>query len=264
MIQGLPAPLSSHLLLLAERAQWATARVAATPDAALLVRAQPTGEVLFGLGDPVGVAELVEAEVLRRRSRGEPAALWLSVPRASVLTPSSLAVLGLFRASSWDWLAMRGPSSALSSQRTDQVRPLDLGDAEAIREVLRRANPISTADPGGEHERAWFGAWQGEQGRELVGVIGSRGQQGEDDGDPHAFSWHLHGLAVLPQARGRGLGTALTAAATAAGFAAGADWVSLGMYADNDSARRIYAHLGFAVHAEMASYGPIGANRSTR
>ena len=42
-------------------------------------------------------------------------------------------------------------------------------------------------------------------------------------------------------------------------FDAGAAWVSLGMYADNTAARRLYSALGFVVEGEFSSYGPTGA-----
>jgi predicted GNAT family acetyltransferase len=50
---------------------------------------------------------------------------------------------------------------------------------------------------------------------------------------------------VRPGARGQGLGAALTAGASRALLAEGAEWVSLGMWDDNDGARRIYHRLGF-------------------
>ncbi|WP_372595419.1 GNAT family N-acetyltransferase, partial [Actinotalea sp.] len=78
-------------------------------------------------------------------------------------------------------------------------------------------------------------------------------------GEPGAgdLSWHLHGLGVLPSARGRGLGEALTAAATAAGLDAGCDWLSLGMYASNSVARRLYERLGYVVEGRFTTYQPV-------
>ena len=80
-------------------------------------------------------------------------------------------------------------------------------------------------------------------------------------GDPDGAdaSWHLHGLGTLPQARGQGIGGLLTAAATREGFDAGVDWVSLGMYASNETARRVYLRLGFAVEGRFTSYRSLGA-----
>lgn len=298
---ALPDPLVDHPLLLAERGEWSAARVERTADAVLLVRPGAQGDVLFALGPDAGVLDLLDAEArLRYRSEAR-GAMWLSAP-ASVAVPAwVLDALGLAAFSRWDWLATtERPRERGHDAGT--VRLLDrLADQDAIRAVLTAANPISTADPSAAGEVAWFGAYDGEA---LVGVIGARiaqGGLGEDerggrgadrvgsawgtasgtapdsvsheasaeeptveptDGEP--FSWHLHGLAVLPQTRRRGLGAALTAAATAAGLDAGADWVSLGMYADNAGARRLYERLGFVTQARMASYGPQGVTRPLR
>ncbi|WP_454300733.1 GNAT family N-acetyltransferase [Salana multivorans] len=116
---------------------------------------------------------------------------------------------------------------------------------------------MSTADPLGEGEVAWFGATG--KGK-LVGVVGARLAQG-DPGREGSFSWHLHGLSVSPEARRAGYGRALTLAAVRAGLEAGADWVSLGLYADNDAARGLYQGLGFRLDAAMASYAPASIAR---
>jgi ribosomal protein S18 acetylase RimI-like enzyme len=87
-----------------------------------------------------------------------------------------------------------------------------------------------------------------------VGVIGA-GRQGAAAED--GFSWHLHGLGVDPGARRGGLGTALMTAATAEGLAAGAEWVSLGVWAANEPALRIYRRLGFRTDHRGRSYRPI-------
>ena len=71
----------------------------------------------------------------------------------------------------------------------------------------------------------------------------------------------MHGLGVLPRLRGTGTGTALTAAAVRAGLRSGASWVSLGVYVQNDAARRIYTRLGFRTDAELTSFSPVGTLR---
>ena len=250
-------------LLLAERDDWANARIATSGDAVLLVRSSAQGDVLMARGDAGGVSDLLDAEARLRHCTNAGGALWLGAPRAVTVPASVLDALELTGVAGWDWMATATvPADVSSSELASQSGPqrasavtvlLDVDrDAPAIYEVLRQANPRSTADPAGEHEVAWWGAFAGE---DLVGVIGARSQQG----DPRSrdLSWHLHGLGVLPSARGGGYGRALTAAATRHGLETGADWVSLGLYADNDGARRIYQRLGFTLEAEMASYGPV-------
>lgn len=259
---GAQPPLQQRdRLLLAERDDWADARVNTSGEAVLLVRSTAQGDVLMARGEAAGVSDLLDAEARLRHRTGAEGALWLSAPRAVAVPAAVLDALELSRATGWDWMATQaeprpqlGPASAERvAAIATSVRRLQLtSDFPSIRNVLRQANPRSTADPAGAHEVAWWGAF----GRgELLGVIGARRQQG----DPRRSdtSWHLHGLGVLPGLRGAGYGQALTAAAVRDGLAAGADWVSLGLYADNEGARRIYQRLGFSLEAEMASYGPV-------
>ncbi|MBC7291242.1 MAG: GNAT family N-acetyltransferase, partial [Actinotalea sp.] len=166
-----------------------------------------------------------------------------------------LDALGLEPFSTWDWLLTEAPPAPVAGE--DAVVRLDpRAEGGAVADCLAEANPGTTADPTGPHEAAWVGV-RDDDGR-LLGVFGAQVRGGADD---TGFSWHLHGLGVRPAARGRGLGAALTAVLTRAGFAAGAQWVSLGMYADNDAARRIYHRLGYVTLAEFSSYGPAGSAR---
>ena len=74
-------------------------------------------------------------------------------------------------------------------------------------------------------------------------------------------SWHVHGLGVLPAAAGQRHRDGADRGRDARGPAAGASWVSLGMYAQNDGARRIYRRLGFRTDAELTSFSPAGTRR---
>ncbi len=68
---------------------------------------------------------------------------------------------------------------------------------------------------------------------------------------------NLHDLAVLPSARGGGVGRALLAAVEARARALGCCKVSLEVREDNARARRLYAHAGFVDSA------PTGARTRT-
>lgn len=57
--------------------------------------------------------------------------------------------------------------------------------------------------------------------------------------------WNVHDLAVVPEARGRGLGRQLLQAVIDAAAVAGACAVSLEVRQDNAPARALYASLGF-------------------
>jgi ribosomal protein S18 acetylase RimI-like enzyme len=164
--------------------------------------------------------------------------------------PAALrAALGVRPATAWDWMAALAPPPVPSSADRTVVRLDPVTDLDAIRACLTRANPGTRADPSHPDEAGWWGV---RDGARLLGVIGAAARLGDPDGADE--SWHLHGLGTLPQARGQGIGGLLTAAAARAGFAAGVDWVSLGMYASNETARRVYLRLGFAVEGRFTSY----------
>ena len=57
--------------------------------------------------------------------------------------------------------------------------------------------------------------------------------------------WNVHDLAVMPEARGLGLGRRLLEAVIEAAAGAGACAVSLEVRQDNPPARHLYASLGF-------------------
>ena len=64
---------------------------------------------------------------------------------------------------------------------------------------------------------------------------------------------HLASIATHPDVRGTGLGAAVTAALTRQLLAEGHEVVTLGMYADNVVARRMYLRLGYRCAHEFSS-----------
>lgn len=251
----LPERWRSDRLVLSDAAVYSIEEAVGGDDAVLLsVAARRPGTTVVGRGDAAGVRALLDERLVRGQI--VPAG-WMSVPRGTEPGPDVLAALGLERFSSWDWLVTDVAPAA--ARPTDGGRVVELdrhADAESIRACLAVANPSTSADPSADSEAAWFGA-RGADGQ-LLGVIGASLRGGPPSG---GGSWHLHGLGVRPDARTSGWGSALTAAATRAGLEWGAAWVSLGMYADNHAARRIYERLGFVGYAEFDSYGPVGSTQ---
>jgi len=252
----LPEAWRADRFLLAQAPLWRDAEVVGDADG--LVALVGTDDVLprlVGQGSPTRVRELVHDLVTRRPGL---VVRWASVPRGTDPDGSVLAGLGVVRVSQWDWFSTDRKARSASSPPPGRAAVVTLDparDADEIRACLRSSNPTSSADPAGDAEAAWFGVREGDT---LVGVVGAAREAGRV---ARGFSWHLHGLGVLADARRRGFGSALTVAAADTGLARGADWVSLGMYADNDAARSIYARLGFAVDACLESYGPVGEGR---
>lgn len=261
LLARLPQSLRSNRLLLSEREDWAGARVTTTANAAVLARPGPTGDVLMCVGDPDGVLDLLDGEARLAYRAQSVGAGWLSAPRSAALPASMLDALRLVPGPTWDWRALETGELDTSLLAACVTRAEALGgvieldreaEAEAIRSVLREGNPRSTGDPLDAGEVAWYGV---RSHGALVAVIGVTQLLGRPEGGSDA-SWHLHGLTVLPRVAGRGLGTALLATAMLAARGRGADWVSLGLYADNARARGIYDRLGFDVVAQMASFAP--------
>ncbi len=250
LLDRLPPALRDRRDVLDQRDVWSGAAVLATSTAAaVLLVDRPAGPVLWAVGAPRELDGLVP-DALRRHG---PGLRWATVPRAVHVPPDASDAAGVVRSTSWDRFSC--DATPPPQRGEDDVVRLDVTrDAGAIAACLDVANPSTHARPGAPDDAAWWGVR--DAGERLLGVIGVARRPGTD-----APAMHLHGLGVLPAARGRGLGTALAAAATRRALQGGAPWVSLGMYADNDAARRVYRGLGFRVDVENAGYGPPGAAR---
>ena len=251
LLDRLPAVLRSRRDVLDQRHDWADAAVLAQgAAAAVLVRELAHGPFLWAVGAHDELRGLVP-DALRRQG---PGLRWATVPRAVPVAPADLAAAGVVPSTLWDRLSCDVPPGVQPGE--DGVVLLDVHrDAAAIAACLDVANPTTHARPGAPDDAAWWGVRDPAGGR-LLGVIGVAVRGGTD-----VPSMHLHGLGVVPEARGRGLGAALAAAATRHALSAGAPWVSLSMYADNVHARRVYDALGFRVDVENVGYGPPGATR---
>lgn len=257
-VTHLPAAWRTHRMLLGDRGRAGLVAVSGDDLAVLVTAAVGDRRVAYGLGDAARARALLAATL------DEVAPAWVSLPRLGAGPagvegapdgprpapeedlPGPLAAA--YRpATAWDWWAIDPTGAPAPSSAVERLDPA--ADEAAIRDCLAEANPSTQADPASPGEAGWFGVREG--GR-LLGVIGASTRVGRPAGAD--LSWHLHGLGVRPAARRRGLGAALTATAAAAGVEAGADWVSLGMYASNDAARRVYDRLGFVVDARFSSY----------
>ncbi len=61
---------------------------------------------------------------------------------------------------------------------------------------------------------------------------------------------YLSSIGTIDSARGLGLGRFVTASAMVDAAAAGSEWIHLGVYADNEPARRLYEGLGFVMSGD--------------
>ncbi len=168
----------------------------------------------------------------------------MSVVRAAVaLLPESLRPVG---GDDWDWFTTTAaPLMPLPGE--DLVTRINLrqfGELSSVVDLLHQHSPRYSRDPR-DATAAWWAipdataelAAARPAGAALAAVVAV---------EPLPRAVHLASLATRTEARGRGLASALVAAVTRASLAAGRQAVVLGMYADNDAARRMYRRLGFA------------------
>lgn len=174
------------------------------------------------LGPPADVGRLL-GELLHEL----PPRQRVTLPRG---TGAQLPAWVGFDGTDWDfrWLA-QAPEQQPGEERVQQV-----DDQAAIAALLQASSPTASALPGDGDVHRW------------VGVAGGNGLLAcAADTSTSPSVGHLKSIAVHPDARGQGLGKAVTARLSRDLFAQGCDVVSLGMYATNTAGRALYDALGF-------------------
>ncbi|MEO8850801.1 MAG: GNAT family N-acetyltransferase [Allobranchiibius sp.] len=140
----------------------------------------------------------------------------------------------------WDWMwTSEQPVSCEGEQRVVELD--EVADLDAILALYALANPHAESQPGEGVTAAWLGV------RDGTGLVAVGALHRTPAGYPH-----LTGIAVSPTARGSGWGTALSAALTRRALTM-APMSTLGMYADNDTARAVYDRLGYQVARAWSS-----------
>jgi len=190
------------------------------------------------LGTAGGLATLLDDPEVRTWVTGH-GKRHLSVPRGSIGVVAERLELGT-RGGDWDWLWTRDAPPAVRGE--EYVRPLDIATRDEVVRFLDANSPRTHGQPFARPDQHWVGV-HGPEGR-LVAVGCSEPSEG---GTPT-----LAGIAVSTDRRGEGWGAAVTAHLTRLAVeASGA--CALGMFADNDAARRLYHRLGFRTGMEWTS-----------
>lgn len=190
-----------------------------TPDAPVWLQA---------FGKPAAVAALAVDVADELAARGTPAR-GATLPRGTFdLLPAHLQA----DHDDWDWWFTTEQPAPQRGE--DRARWLDDLDPAVVKAFLQAHSPRHSASPGDAHVRGWAGVLD-EQGQLVATaaheVLGSVP--------------HLASVATRTDARGQGWGGAVTAWITRR-LLEDAGVVTLGMYADNEPARRVYRRLGFA------------------
>lgn len=150
--------------------------------------------------------------------------------------------LALDQVAHWDWLVTTTQPPAQPSE--DRVVEVDLTTGRAELEGLQRLvlpQSYTTLD---RPDTRWYG-W-----RDDTGVLRCMAAATDRAGE-----LHLGSIGTHPQWRGRGLAATVTAALTRMGLAQSGQ-VSLGLYADNAAARRVYLRLGYRLGQPVESRRP--------
>lgn len=164
----------------------------------------------------------------------------LSLPRGHIDIAVDRLDLG-DRGGDWDWLWTRTlPPDVDGEDRVVDLGPGDRAEAEAF---LAEHSPRTHGEPFARDGQRWVAVRDTTTGA-LVAIGGSEPCQA---GTPT-----LAGIAVATDRRGEGWGAAVTARLTRDAVAS-AGACALGMFADNDVARRLYLRLGYTTGMEWTS-----------
>jgi ribosomal protein S18 acetylase RimI-like enzyme len=205
----------------------------------------PLGRLGHGIGDPAGL----DAAMAHARDKGVlDGVARINLPRRKEIPP------GWVVNEDWDYCWLPTPDAAVPTQpNQDAVRPED--DAEAIADLLDVAFPDSMLRPGHPMVNEWYAA---RCGGVLVACAADRSVRSrESDAIPTGV---VGAVAVHPDHRGRGWGAAVTAA-LANTLTERYALVGLGVTADNHTAQRLYARLGFTGRHEITSIRPVPQRR---
>jgi GNAT superfamily N-acetyltransferase len=155
----------------------------------------------------------------------------------------------------WDfwWTDHEPVPGSMATAYAESAQVSDLAaDDPRIGPLLELASPSAPLQPGDPRVVRWAGIEDPEGGLPETGGLAAvlavtRPRSGVD---------HLNDVATHPDRRGRALARLLCGRVTTDALRAGRPAVTLGMYADNDAARRVYATLGFACVRGQTS-GPL-------
>ena len=163
----------------------------------------------------------------------------ISAPQEHAALLESL--LGLTEGGDWEWMWTATPPD-VDPRESDVVELDDLVDGPQIEAFSRANNPRVWTEIGTGRMQDWLGL------RDAAGeLIAVGGADREATGVPH-----LAGIVTALERRREGLGSVISAALTRRALARHGV-CTLGMFSDNDTARRVYHRLGYRTGRAWAS-----------
>lgn len=148
------------------------------------------------------------------------------------LEPQLVRLFDVTEGGDWNWMWTTDQPGTVAGE-SEVVTLEDRADAAEITALNAIGNPDAESEPGQGVSEHWVGV------RAHGALVGAAAIQRTSAGAPH-----LTGIVVHPDHRGQGIGVALTANLTRG--AVRRDGVAtLGVYATNDTARRLYFGLGY-------------------
>jgi ribosomal protein S18 acetylase RimI-like enzyme len=238
-------PISTHAELLAASGDDPFVRWEVALDAELQAWALPDRGVAFVRATPSGRRQLAvvsgpEAALPVLRAHLDGTLVGPGPDRGFTVPQGTLALLGpdprVGAGDDWEWMW----TTSAPPEHPDVVA-LGPADHDEVAALLAAASPRHSATIEDD-----VVVWAGIREHGLLVACGAHSEH--VPGVPHLAS-----IAAHPQARGRGLGAAVTGTLTAWALRAGAPVVTLGMYSDNDVARRMYQRLGFTITHRWSS-----------
>lgn len=190
------------------------------------------------VGTPEAAGALIRHALaeLPRRPHG------FSVPRGTGLGP-----LAISEPETWDFMAFDPAWEVPLPVRPGEERVVEsLPSAETDAEIgdfLKLANPSHSAKPGWEAIQAWGVV------RDAEGALLACGAYCRRDGG----NGYLASIGTRPEARGQGLGAAVSAWLTRRSLANEDGFCALGHWHPNEPARRVYSRLGYRTTHQMIS-----------
>jgi ribosomal protein S18 acetylase RimI-like enzyme len=144
----------------------------------------------------------------------------------------------------WDAMRCDAPPPA----QPGEERVAEATDLAALQAFLDRVNPHHSVRADHPEVENWLGVADQASGALLAVGAFTRRPRG---------TAYLASIATAPEARGQGLGAAVTAALTRQAFASGDSLCTLAHYHPNEAARRIYLRLGYRTTHQSDSSGLI-------